>query len=352
MSLFNKLDFVRNEISEIKDIKQKPKGGLSTFSSRIRYAISLGFKEKEIFIFGLLQWASIGIGYILWVQMLDWIPESVWRSAARSDDISSADIILFAWSFVCVGIAAFPVGIFTGCMGAAHFLHRRGEESTVATCLKLVLPQSWPLWLFHWIDGWITVSQIVDRLPRKNDTRSSAQIALGEAMYYAWKLGVSGVLPSIVTGNGLIASGKNSIKFVKNNFSEIKKLRAGYSILCWMVGIGAYIGTIILFITFDVIPEGDEVYSNMYAIYLWAAVPILVAVGFVMLLLRPIYVLTLCDLYADYLEENNIKPPLPDKASLPVSVFVSFSILCLLVLTVFLFCNEIGVIDMLSSSNQ
>src|SRR5690554_7569188 len=78
--------------------------------------------------------------------MLDWIPEEVWRSAAESDEGSIADWILLAWSFVCVGFAAFPVGILTGCMGATHFLHKQGRESTVATCLKLVLPQSWSLW--------------------------------------------------------------------------------------------------------------------------------------------------------------------------------------------------------------
>src|SRR5690554_7624268 len=95
-------------------------------------------------------------------------------------------------------------------MGATHFLHKQGRESTVATCLKLVLPQSWSLWSFHWIDGWITVNQILDRLPKKGGRKNPI---LSEALYYAWKLGISGVLPSIVTGNNLIKSGKNSVFF-------------------------------------------------------------------------------------------------------------------------------------------
>ncbi len=83
MGLMNKIDFVRDEIKRLPDIDKKPSGGIGSFSSRIGYAISLGLKEKEIFFFGLLQWASIGIGYLLWVQMLDWIPEEVWRSVAE-----------------------------------------------------------------------------------------------------------------------------------------------------------------------------------------------------------------------------------------------------------------------------
>ena len=35
---------------------------------------------------------------------------------------------------ICVGLAAYPVGLFTGCMGATHFLHRQGKPSTVAAC--------------------------------------------------------------------------------------------------------------------------------------------------------------------------------------------------------------------------
>lgn len=145
MNIFKRLQFVREEIAEIPDIDEKPSGGVTTFLTRVTYALSLGFKEKEIFFFGLLQWVSIALAYLLGVQMLDWIPESVWESAANSNEASVVDLILWIWSFFCVSVASFPVGIFTRCMGAAHFLHKQGRESTVATCLKFVLTQSWPL---------------------------------------------------------------------------------------------------------------------------------------------------------------------------------------------------------------
>ncbi len=346
MGVFNKIEFVRDEIKDIPDINKKPSGGIGSFSSRIGYALSLAFKEKEIFFFGLLQWASIGVGYLLWVQMLDWIPEEVWRSSVESDDGSIADLVLFAWSFICVGVVAFPVGILTGCMGAAHFLHKQGRESTVAICLKLVLPQSWSLWLFHWIDGWVTVNQILDRLPKKGGRKNPV---LSEALYYAWKLGISGVIPSILTGNSLIKSGKNSIVFVKDNFLEVAKLRAGYSALCWIVGVGAYIGAIILFMTVDIVPKGDEVYGHVYTFYFWAAVPLLAAVAIVMLFLRPIYVLALCDLYSHYLAKKGAEITLPDNPPKAVSAVVAFGFICVILAIVYVYRIELGIVDMLST---
>lgn len=343
MGVIKQLDFVLHEINAIPNVNKKPKGGIASFGSRIGYALSLGFKEKEIFFFGLLQWVSISIGYLLWVQMLDWIPEEVWRSAANSDEGSIADWILFAWSFVCIGIAAFPVGILTGCMGAAHFLTKQTRQSTIASCLKLVLPQSWALWAFHWVDGWITVNRILDRLPRKDDYRSSAEKALAEALYYAWKLGVAGVLPSIVTGNGLLNSGKNSVVFVKDNFLEVAKLRAGYSALCWVVGISAYVAS------FFFLMVSGKMSGNIYTFYTWAAVPILIAAAVVILFLRPIYVLALCDLYSDHLEQKGTVVCLPKDHSKGMSAMIVFGAICVIIALVYFYRSEIGILDMLST---
>jgi uncharacterized membrane protein len=348
MGVFNSIRFVRDEIKRLPGVDRKPSGGVAAFTSRIGYALSLGLKEKEIFFFGLLQWAAIAMAYLLWVQMLEWIPEEVWRSAAESDEGSIADWILLAWSFVCVGLAAFPIGILSGCMGATHFLHKQGRPSSVAACLKLVLPRAWALWSFHWIDGWITVNQILDRLPSKDDRRSSAERAMDEALYYAWKLGIAGVLPSIVTGHGLVQSGWNSVAFVKDNFADVAKLRAGYSALCWIVGISAYLGSIALFVIVDIVPEGEAVYGYVFEFYFWAAVPVLIAVAFVVLLLRPIFILALCDLYSDYLDKNGTPADLPENPSRATSALVAFVCLCLLVAVVYLYRVELGIVDLLS----
>ncbi|MBT8331384.1 MAG: hypothetical protein KJP06_03550, partial [Deltaproteobacteria bacterium] len=61
--------------------KQIWKGkNLLDFSGRIVYAMGLIFKEKEIILFALLQWAVLGMVYRLWVECIGWIPMEVWES--------------------------------------------------------------------------------------------------------------------------------------------------------------------------------------------------------------------------------------------------------------------------------
>lgn len=189
-----------------------------------------------------------------------------------------------------------------------------------------------------WIDGLITVRQILERLPKKDDESTLGEKAWGEASYYAWKLAVAGVLPSIITGNNLIKSGKKSVIFVKENFLEVAKLRAGYSILCWIVGIGAFVGTILFLVYADMGPKGDEAYT----LALWAGVPIVIAVSVVMLLLRPIYVLALCDLYSEHLARRGEVVSLPgnppDKS---ISATAAFLCLCAISAAVYLYRVEL-----------
>lgn len=347
LGTFGVMGFVRDSIKDTPGIEYRPQGGIRNFSSKIGYALYLGFKEKEIFVFGLLQWVTVAAAYLLWIQMLDWIPEEVWRSAAETEGGSIADLVLFVWSFVCVGVAAFPVGILTGCMGAAHFLHKQGRKSTVAMCLKLVLPHSWSLWMFHWMDGWITVTQILERLPKKS-RKSALSRAAREALYYSWKLGISGVVPSIVTGNSLVKSARNSIVFVRSEFHVLARLRVGYSALCWIVGIGAYIGAVFFIGSSDIVGKGEEVYAHVYTIYLYVAAPLFMALSIVMLILRPIYVLALCDLYSDYLGSKNEKVRLPRNPPASASALVAFAILCIILAVVFFYRNELGISEMLS----
>ena len=346
--MFNKISFVSDEVEKILEDKKKPSGGTVSFLSRIKYALFLSFKEKEIFVFALLQWISVGVGYLLWVQMLDWIPEEVWRSTRDSNSGSIVDWVLIIWSFICIGVAAFPIGILSGCMGAAHFLHKQGKESTIASCFKLVLPQIRCLWSFHWADGWITVMQIVERIPSKESFKFSKR-ARSELLYYAWKLGVVGVLPSILLGNGLIKSGKNSIIFVKDNFIEVAKLRGGYSALCWILGILSYLGSVIFIKEFEIISSNTEIYGQIYRIYLWLALPIIMSAGILMLVLRPIYIISLCDLYSDHLSNKGEEIQLPDNPSKSISTLVAFGCFCIFIVVLYLYRNELGIVDMLST---
>ena len=357
MDLFkNKYDFVRDELKDLPEFSELPKGKIKDFTSRIKYALLLGLKEKEIFFFGAMQWLSVILAYLLWLQMLYWIPQPVWDWVGECLDgpgdgdgcTLAADIPLFLWGVLCIFLAAFPIGILSSAMGTTHFLHKNGEESTVIKCLNAAFSNAFATWNFHFVDGYITVAQIMERLPDENDRRTPAQIAASEALYYAWKLGIAGVLPSLVLGNGVIESGKNSIKFVKANFIEIAKLRAAYSLICWVIGILAYVGAIITLIFM-----GDEIYAYtgglaIAKIYLYMVIPIAVSVSVIMILLRPIYVLTICDMYSDYLSQNNEEATLPNNPKNGKKAVILFIIICAVVALIAGFREQIGLTNALS----
>ena len=357
MELFkNKYDFVRDELKDLPEFSELPKGKLKDFTSRIRYALLYGLKEKEIFFFGAMQWLSVVLAYFLWLQMLYWIPQPVWdyigeciEAPGDSDGCTvAADIPLFLWGMLCIFLAAFPIGILSSAMGTTHFLHKNGEESTVIKCLNAAFSNAFATWNFHFVDGYITVAQIIERLPDENDRRTPAQIAASEALYYAWKLGIAGVIPSLVLGNGVIESGKNSIKFVKANFIEIAKLRAAYSLLCWIIGILAYVGAIITMIFM-----GDGIYAlsgglAIAKIYLYMVIPIAVSVSVIMILLRPIYDLTICDMYTYYLSQHNETADLPNNPKNGKKAVILFIIICAIVALISGFREEIGLTNALS----
>ena len=335
------------ELAELPDIQNMSTNTDKDSTSGLKagYALSLGLKEKEIFFFGGMQWLAVAMAYLLWTQMLFWIPPEVWDAMENEDGAGPLDYALTLWAFLCVGLAAFPIGIFSSCMGVTHFLHKQGRASTVAMCLKLSLPNAWRLWVFHWTDGWFTVKQIWSRIPG-GENRTLAQILYQEALYYAWKVGISGVLPSMVIGKGMIESGKESFEFVKQNTKEIIKLRAAYSGNCWVLGILTYVAAFPIVFYLD---DGTGIGNNIANIYLYIALPICFSTGLIMFFLRPIYLLNLCNLYSDYLKTNNITVELPDNPPRAISALVVFAILCVAALVIFYYREAIGLVDILST---
>ena len=353
-SIMQEFKDTKEGIRQIGETRAKPENS-EGLKSYFGYLVELGrmmVVDKDIAGFALLQWSSIAVGYYLWVQMLGWIPEEVWRSSEHSRHGGLPDFILLAWSFVCVGVAALPLGIFSACIGVVYFLRRQGYPGTIAACLKVVLPQVWPIWIFTWADGWTTVNQILQRLPKKNDRTTPAQRALSEALYFAWKLGTIGILPALVTGRGLVESCRDSIGIVKAKFVDAARLRVGYSFLCWIIGVGAYVGTILFFVFVHVVPPHAEVYGHIYEFYFYAGIPILVAVAFIELFLRPAYIIGSCELYAQYLAEQNKSIMLPHPPARGISAFVLFIILCLLIAAVILFRDSLGITAALSVPYQ
>tara|TARA_B100000780_G_C21080669_1_gene435137 strand:+ start:170 stop:1483 length:1314 start_codon:yes stop_codon:yes gene_type:complete len=363
----NKIVFLQEEISKFPEMNNLPEGDKKDFTSKISYALSLGFKEKEIFFFGVMQWMFVFLACILWIQMLFWIPQPVWDAVSQCIEDNNgdaegctliADIPLTLWGYFCILLAAFPVGIFSSAMGSAHFMHKQNKESTVVKCVRSALANAWTTWAFHFIDGFITVRQIVNRLPQSGNQPQTPMIikmnkirrAKEEALYYAWKIGSAGVLPNMVLGNNLIDSGKNSLKFVRARFVEISKLRAAYSSICWVVGVAAYIGAIVTLLFM-----GDSIYTDsgglaIPKIYQYLMIPVSFALLVVMIFLRPIYILTICNLYSDYLASINEQPVLPDDPSTGVKAGIVFGFLCILAILVIIFRDQMGLTAILSST--
>lgn len=342
-------DTISSEVRQNFDIERKPKGGLKAFNRRFIDALRLSFQEKEIFLFAILQWVVIALVYYLFIQMLDWIPDHVWEAAKNSESVSLPDIILNLWLLLCIGLGAYPIGILTACMGAVHLLRRQGQPSTIAACLTIVLPKSFRLWIFHWIDGWITVTQIIERLPDKDNRKTKAERAISELAYYAWKVGVAGMLPALLNSHqGLLHAGKQSIKLLKHQFIPVAAVRMGYSAMCWIVGVGGYIGCFVFMLAIDFQPKNVALHSDIYYFYQWLGIPILIAVGLVMLFLRPVYVIAICDLYADYLDNTEQSPDFGTPPSRGTSTLVAFLCFVLMIAVLYLYREPLGIVGWLS----
>lgn len=270
-----------------------------TFCGQLRYTFRLISEEKEILFFAALQWFAIGIAYLLWVQMLDWIPDEVWQEVAKEkqdDDATFAllNLALLGWSFLVVAVVSYPISLFSAAMVAAHYLRSAGEVSTVGRCLGLASRHLGRLWVFTTIDAWLTVRAILDRLPKKRDRRTG----LEELVYYAWKIGTAGVLPALVAGKGYFEAAKDSLALLKKQPARMVGIRMGYSLLCWIVGVGAYAGAIYYFFVFGGAQKGT---NEIYHFYFMMVVPIFIAAGVVSVLIRPFFLIMTAKLYTDNL---------------------------------------------------
>lgn len=341
----------KKELVDMKVLNKKPEKieALHWFWKRAKFSIKFMLTEKEVLLFAFLQWMVIVAVYFLWVQMLWWIPDEVWQSAQDSDEWSIVDLILLVWSFICVGLAAFPIGILSGCMGASYLLKKKTGSSDIASCFALVVPNSFSIWIFSWIDGWWTVSRIFDRLPKKNDRTPRSVKLLKEAAYYAWKVATIWMLPALSTGRWVWGSIKHSLLVVKSCTKDVLITRAWYSILCWIIWVGTYVGWIFMLISFPGILDTAQWDSEMiYSFYMYAGIPIFFAVWVVVLFLRPIYIISSFAIYENYLAHTWEDLILP-KSGKGQNALVLFIILILWVLLLYVFRESIGIMDMLAT---
>lgn len=322
----------------------------STFSSQLHYSVTLIAEEKEIIFFAILQWIAMIVAYLLWIQILDWIPDDLWEEVRQSrerDDKGTfmlINLLLTGWSLLIITAVSFPLSLLSAAMVAAHYLRYSQQVSTIDRCFQLASRNLGKLWVFTAIDAWITVDAIMDRLPRKHGNRTAAE----ELLYYAWKIGTVGVLPALVAGKGYLEAAKDSLILLKNQPARTIGIRMGYSLLCWIVGITAYIGALYYFIRF-----GDPAnHPNMiYNFYFLMVVPLLIAIGITTVFLRPFFLVMTARLYTD-----NIAFAAPDlsaeQADNGILGFIFALILCIIlgaIIGVSLFEHQLGIKEWIES---
>jgi hypothetical protein len=275
----------------------------SAMRQDVTYAVRLMMQEKEILLFAALQWLVIGIAYLMWTQVLDWIPDSVWAEVARdaSDKGGTstdwANLAIWGWSLLVIATAAYPLALLNASIVASHYLKSSGQASTVPACLNLASKNLGRVWLFTALDALITAGAILDRLPSKKRRKRTA---VEEAAYYAWKIATIGALPSLVSGKTFVDSANESVWLLEDQPVRAIGIRMGYSLICWIIGVLAYVGAIVTFIMFGSSPTGE---NWVYHGYVLVGAPIFVAIGIVSLI-RPVFVLAISKLYTDVVPVN------------------------------------------------
>ena len=69
----------------------------------------------------------------------------------------------------------------------------------------------------------------------------------------------------------------------------------------------------------------------------------------IMIFLRPIYILTLCDLYSGYLDSIGEEPELPDDPSIAKRAIMVFGFICILTICIIFLRDITGLSDILST---
>lgn len=342
--LSSQLKFINDEVFKIPELRpfilDPPwRLGVREFRTKVGNAVNLIAQEPEILGFAALQWCAVTVGYYVWVQAL-----RLMRPGMENDPLFSRAFEL--WCFLLVGIVALPLGILSGAMGVSHFLRAQKRASTFVGCIRISTLYYFNLWIFSWIDGWITVKQILERLPKSKRDMTIAQIIAeskrkfaSEILYYGWKVATFGMIPAILNGRTLVNAAKESLQLLRSRMSQVLFLRAGYSTLCWLVGIGSYIAVVLLVQT-HIIPVQFSEHRNLelYLFYSYAGIPISLSAGTVLIFLRPIYVISSCEVYGEFIrvEKLPIVQPIAESTLIKVVFTLLFLLLALIGVAIWL----------------
>ena len=275
---------------------------MGSFISSTFESYKLIFAEPEILIFIFLQWVTICLGYLAWIQIMYWIPDSVWNAIGQTSDKNTSDtafqlinLVLIGWSVFIIVLASYPIAICNAAMVAAHNLRVCGESFALIKSLTIATRHIGRLWMFTLIDNLITCSAILGRLPSKR-----RWTAVDELIYYSWKIATVAIVPALVNGRDFLGAGKDSIALFKAQPLRVIGLRLGYSGVCWIVGILTYIAA--AFFVYKIGLFNTKQSAFIYHFYLIMALPLFITIGLITIVIRPFFLLGVAKIYSDVID--------------------------------------------------
>ncbi|HEY1095999.1 MAG TPA: hypothetical protein VGF14_02030 [Alphaproteobacteria bacterium] len=339
-------NYIRQEASAVfQQAGIKPrifeKRNLSTFGLELKTTFHLIREEKEILLFAILQWAVMILGYMVWTQILDWIPDTIWQEIRKANDddrdasFTMLNLVFIGWGFLVIAVASYPLSILNAAMTAAQYLRSSDQTSTISKCLTMASRNLGRLWVFTAMDAWITVRAILGRLPKKRNRWSAAD----EALYYAWKIGTIGIGPALVAGKNYKEAISDSIILLKKEPLYAIGVRMGYSMICWIIGITTYIGAVYYFCTYGQHDEDNMVYNA----YTLLAFPIFISVGVTLVLIRPFYLIMVASMYSYTLPLDKKVTDFSEPPENSAGLAVFFLILLGILLAAYFYGDQLGI---------
>lgn len=336
-------------LAEMQAIIHPPRSltGLRHFLSYYRDSLRLILQEPEILLFVFLQWIVIALGCYVFLLGLHSIPEDTWdmmqnyRSGSRKGN--PFWYLIAFWTLMCAAIAAPLINTLSSCIPAVHILRCEGRSSTIFACLQLVIPRLGTLWALRLLDISISLKRLLG-----GNKQVSGNWHIPEKWFYrAWKVTAMSALANLVAGRSIRQAALNTVEMADDYAQHMCAIRIGYVSLCWAVGLTTYAVAALNYqvILNFVLSHGQSQFMANALMALGA--PAIIAVMVIQLLIKPVYLLALSDVFVRYVVEKNerILPARGPASTGKRAMLVACSVaLC----AAYAFRNELGIVTFVS----
>ena len=86
----------------------------------------------------------------------------------------------------------------------------------------------------------------------------------------------------------------------------------------------------------------------VYEFYLLAGAPLLAVLIFIMLVFRPVYVISACRIYAFYAREKGVEIKLPESSSRGISALIAFLSLAMVLAVAWFWRDQLGITGLMN----